>query len=139
MVIISVNTTTIIIICLEKFFILCFIVFVLFAGIAITIITIDRGITLFLFLFFVFSFDLNEAVYMNRVIIPDENVRMVTNATHLLMVVLNNIDAITSEVARIIIAIVSGFVLLLIFVAIATANIDIISLSPFDLQNQCSF
>jgi len=38
------------------------------------------------FLVFVFLFDVMDAVYMNSVIIPDENVKIKTNASHLLII-----------------------------------------------------
>lgn len=90
------------------------------------------------FLFFVFSFGENEVVYINNVIIPDENVRITTNATHLVIVVLNRVIVLTTEITSTEIAISIGF-------SIFKVNNDIIDivmaifLLPFDLQNQCSF
>jgi len=40
-------------------------------------------IKIFFFLIFVFSFDVIDVVYINRVIIPDENVMITTNGNHL--------------------------------------------------------
>jgi hypothetical protein len=46
------------------------------------IISITR-IKIDFFLIFVFSFDVIDAAYMNSVIIPDENVIITTNGSHL--------------------------------------------------------
>jgi hypothetical protein len=61
------------------------------------------------FLFFLISLDAKDEVYMNSVIIPDEKVRIVTNGTHLVIVVLNRVMAVMRDNARIVIAILIGF------------------------------
>lgn len=62
-----------------------------------------------LFLYLFFSFDDNDAVYINNVIIPDENVRIVTNPIHLDKDALNNKNAVIKDSTKIEIAIVIGF------------------------------
>ncbi len=80
--------------------------------------SIRRRGKVFFFLLFV-SFDAREAVYMNSVIIPEENVRIRTSGIHLLarflyMYGVRRIDAIIKDTA-----IVMGF----------TIEMDIISIS----------
>ena len=57
-------------------------------------------IILFIFLFFVVSFGDNDAVYINKVIIPEENVRIITKAIQLERVILNTIIDTIIEIIR---------------------------------------
>lgn len=68
--------------------------------------TIPTSIDLFCFLF---SFADIEAVYMNKVIIPDEKVRIVTNAIHLVIVLLKMTDVENKDRTKIEIARKIGF------------------------------
>jgi hypothetical protein len=49
-------------------------------------------------------------VYINNVIIPEENVRINTNEIHLVILVLNIIRVERTEISKIMIAIVVGFI-----------------------------
>jgi hypothetical protein len=139
MVIISRIPTTIIIICLEKVFILCFVDFILFVGIIRDAITIIISGVVLPFLVFIFSLDVSEAVYINSVIIPEEKVSVVTNDSHLVRVILYIRIAVAKEMVRIVIAIYMGLVFFLIFAVRIIIAIDMIPLGTLDLQNQSSF
>lgn len=65
---------------------------------------------------------------MNRVIIPDENVRISTKDIHLDMVTLNTIRDVMIDSVMIEIAIIRGFTLLIIFIV---AIDEIIVIFPF--------
>lgn len=90
--------------------------------------------------FFVLFFSLGDiaAVYINNVIIPEENVRMVTSASHLDITTLKIPIAVMIEIANSSVAIAIGFNVVTIIIAITKGAIDIF-LFTFDLQNQCSF
>jgi len=62
-----------------------------------------------------FSFGVMEAVYINKVIIPDENVRITTKAIHLEIVTLKVSRDTRMEVTRIRIAMCIGFVFFYVF------------------------
>jgi hypothetical protein len=76
-----------------------------------------RIIIVFLLFVFIFSFDDKDAVYMNKVIIPEENVKIVTNAIHLDIELLNSVIVITMDPIRIEIAMNTGFIKSTIFIA----------------------
>ena len=65
------------------------------------------------FLVLLISFETKDAVYINKVIIPEANVRMVIKETHLVIVDLNIIVVERMDKIKIKIAIVTGFVFFL--------------------------
>lgn len=77
--------------------------------------------------FFVLDFSLAviDAVYMNRVIIPDENVRIRTMDIHLLVTILYiNMD-LANEITKIIIDMCIGFFIFMVFVVIINRILDV--------------
>lgn len=119
-----------------KFFIDLFIRPLLFIGVINSIISGRTKIT-FIFFVFIFSLDENEVVYINSVIIPEENVKMVTKEIHLDREVLYKGKVIAIEMNKTEIARYMGLRFFMFF-ADKTVIIIAISFSTFDLQNQCS-
>jgi hypothetical protein len=90
------------------------------------------------FLFFLISFGAKDAVYMNRVIIPDEKVRIVTNEIHLVVEFLNSRVVDMIDIVRIKIARLIGFVFLVPMIMMIAISEVMVLYFAFDLQNQCS-
>jgi len=61
---------------------------------------ITRIIHIYVFFVFIVSLDERDAVYINNVIIPEENVRITTNAIHLEIDLLNTIIDEIIEIKR---------------------------------------
>ncbi len=72
-----------------------------------------------------FSFGVMAVVYINKVIMPDENVRIITKEIHLERVDLNTRVAPMMETNRIEIANVIGFIDVIVFFVIAMIKTDI--------------
>jgi len=88
------------------------------------------------FFIFIISFADKDAVYINSVIIPEEKVKITTNAIHLEIVYLNTITDEIIEIIKIQMAIKIGFMFFFIVVDRIIVEIKI-SFISFDLQNQC--
>jgi len=120
----------------EKVFIVWELILLVDVGIEIRAIIISIMIFLFFFVF-LFSFGDIDAVYINRVIIPDEKVRIVTKAIHLDMVILKMAKVLIKDKHKTEIDKKIGFKFLINFAVNNDASIRI-SCDSFDLQNQCS-
>ena len=122
-----------IIILFEKVNMDSFLIFSVFAGV-VRVISKNKIIH-FLFFMFLFSFAVIEDVYINSVIIPEENVRINTKPNQLVAVVLKIIVVDKIEMARIAIASFTGFNVFNILKDRTDSRADVFLLS-FDLQNQ---
>lgn len=103
---------------------------------------INKAIAINIEIFFSFfvlliSFDTRDAVYINRVIIPEANVRIVMKETHLVNVDLNMTVVARRERKRIDSDVVIGFMFFLVVNDTSTITVAIF-LCSFGLQNQCS-
>jgi len=83
-------------------------------------ITIAGINTMFLFVF-IFSLGAREAVYINNVIIPDENVMIITKGSHLDIVSLKILSVIIMETVKRDAAIKIGFLVFVIFIIVKRA------------------
>lgn len=134
--IIRIDAIIIIVGLFEKFFIDLWVFVCWVCGMDAAIIIINIRVLFFLVLFT--SLFSNDAVYMNNVIIPDENVIIRMNEIHLLAdaLYIGIVDII--DITKIVIASEIGLIVfVLMYIAIIAIAI-IFSLS-FDLQDQCSF
>jgi len=107
-----------------------FIVFFLIFSCPIGFISVIINIIIINLFFFVLlvSFELKDAVYINSVIIPEENVRIITNEIQLLIVLLNAIFVDIKDNIRMIIDIYIGFMFFIILLEIKIIIIDIFPL-----------
>lgn len=102
-----------------------FFISLLLVGAVIIIIINGRMIIDFDFLIFLSSFGAIDAVYINRVIIPDENVIITMKDNHLDMVVLNRMKVIIIDIIIIVIAIFRG-VVFVILITIRIMRVEVI-------------
>jgi hypothetical protein len=75
---------------------------------------------------------------MNRVIIPEEKVRMITNGSHLVILSLNTITAVIIDRAIVVIDRLVGFRVFVVVIIRAHITASIVPVGyTYDLQNQC--
>jgi hypothetical protein len=86
--------------------------------------------------FFVFSFEAIVVVYIKRVIIPEEKVKIIVKGSQLLVVFLYTMKALPMDKMRIKIARNIGLFIFIDFIVVKIIILDIF-LYLFDLQNQC--
>jgi len=102
--------------CAENDFMDIFVFFVVVFGVMVMISIINIASLIFFVL--VFSLGASEIIYMNSVIIPDENVIIVTNGNQFIMVDLYRYIVKVTDIIRIMRAIVVGFFIFVVIIHI---------------------
>jgi hypothetical protein len=120
---------------LENVFIVSFVSFIV--GNVLVALMMAVAITRYDFFSWGFSLAVIEEVYINKVIIPEEKVRMRTKESQLLKILLYSIRETPRDSTRTIIDINRGLFVVMVFAVNRVIRILIFH-NSFDLQNQCS-